>query len=620
MTGTQEPLLVGEWEVDPAADEIRRGAECVKLEPRTMALLVYLAARPGQVVSADELLTEVWQGVIVTPGSLYQSIGLLRLALGDDANRPSYVVNIPRKGYRLIAPVRRGSATGPDGALPTRRSAARRWQAALLGLILAAGVAYLLAPEPVRQRLLGAAPPARSIAVLPFENLSPDPQDAYLADGLTEDLLQNLGRLPGVEVTARSSVFVFRERSTDVREIARRLGVRYVLDGSARRIGSNLRVSAQLVDATSGFQLWSESYDRPFADVLRVQEDIARAVTRSLEVLLTRETSQRFARLAARDPSAFDAYLRGRSLWNERSVESLGRAANYFQLAIERDPAFALSHVALAELQAVLPLYGLESPDIAFPKARAAALRALELDPATAEARATLGVVRYQYEWDWKRAEQEFRGAIALNPSYATARQWYAEYLSYAQRFAEAEAEIAFARVLDPLSPTIQTLGSSPALWSRRYQQAEAGYRAVLAADPGFSLAHYSLGLCQLGQGKADEAVASFRQALRGLGPDFVYPSMAQAYAALGKSAEARELLTAMLASARTHYVSPYKIAVTHVALGEHEAAFGRLAEAAASHDDRLVLLAVDPFMDPLRADPRFEALLRRVMPPAAGT
>ncbi len=617
MTGTQEPFMVGEWEVDPAADEIRRGEERVTLQPRTMALLVYLAARPDQVVSADELLTEVWQGVIVAPGSLYQSIGQLRLALGDDTDSPSYVVNIPRKGYRLIAPVRQRVGAVPDSVPLTRRPGSRRWQPVLLGLILAAGVVYLLVPEPLRQSLLGAAPPARSIAVLPFKNLSPDPQDVYLADGLTEDLIQNLGRLPGVEVIARSSAFVFRERSTDVRDVARQLGVRYVLEGSARRIDSNLRVSAQLVDASSGFQLWSESYDRPFADVLRVQEDIARAVARSLEVLLTRETSQRFAHLAARDPDAFDAYLRGRLLWNERSVESLARAGNYFQLAIERDPGFARAHIAEAELQAVLPLYGLESPDVAFPKARAAALRALELDPAAAEAHATLGVVRYQYEWDWDRAEQEFQSAISLNASYATARQWYAEYLSYAQRFEEAEAEIAFARVLDPLSPTIQTLASGPALWSRRYKEAEAGYRAVLAADPDYSLAHYALGLCQLGEGKADEALASFRQALRGLGPDFVYPSMAQAFAAMGKGAEARELLTAMLAGARGHYVSPYKVAVTYVALDEHEAAFDWLAEAVLNRDDRLVLLAVDPFMDPLRGDPRFDELLRQIMPPA---
>ena len=620
MTGTQEPFLVGEWEVDPAADEIRRGAECVTLQPRTMALLVYLAARPGQVVSADELLSEVWRDVIVTPGSLYQSIGLLRLALGDDTDSPSYVVNIPRKGYRLIAPVQHGRRSGAGWRITKPSIGGTPLAAGPAGLDPDCGRRLSIGARTAAPGLLGATPLDRSIAVLPFKNLSPDPQDAYLADGLTEDLIQTLGRLPGVQVIARSSVFVFRERSADVREIAELLGVRYVLDGSARRIAGDLRVSAQLVDATSGFQLWSESYDRPVSDVLRVQADIARAVARSLEVLLTRETSQRFARLAARDPSAFDAYLRGRSLWNERSVESLGRAANYFHLAIERDPEFALSHVALAELQVVLPLYGLESPDIAFPKARAAALRALELDPATAEARATLGVVSYQYDWDWQRAEQEFRGAIALNPSYATARQWYAEYLSYAQRFAEAEAEIAFARVLDPLSPTVQTLGSGPALWSRRYEQAEAGYRAVLAADPGFSLARYALGLCQLGEGKADEAVVSFREALRGLGPNFVYPSLAHAYAALGKSAEARELLNTMLANARTHYVSPYKIAVNHVALGEYEAAFERLAEAAASHDDRLILLAVDPFMDPLRADPRFEALLRRVMPPAAGT
>lgn len=618
MAQKEEPLLVGEWEVDPAADEIRREGESRRLEPRTMALLVYLAEHPGQVASADELLDNVWKGVIVTPSSVYQSVALLRAALGDDAENPRYIVNVPRKGYRLIANVQRGApaseaaaSTAVQAASPQRRS----WRPVLIAAIVIVGLAYLLVPESLRQRLFGATPAERSIAVLPFQNIGADPKEDYLSDGLTEDLLQSLGRLPGTNVTARSSAFVFRERDEDVREIARRLGVRYVLDGSVRREGDRLRVNAQLVDATTGFALWSESYDRPFADVLRVQEDISRSVARSLAVVLSRDASQRLARRAGRDPEAFDAYLRGRYFWNERSAESLRRAAQHFKVAVERDPDFAPAHVALAELDVVMPLYGVDSPDVAFPRAREQALRALQLDDAMAEARATLAVVLYQHDWDWKSAEQEFRQAIALNPSYATARQWYAEYLSYAGRFEEAEREMRAARVLDPLSPTITTLSGSPALWSRRYAECEQQYAAAVAAHPQFGLAHYSLGLCRIGAGQAHSAVAPLREAWSALGEDFVYPTLAHAYAGSGRTAEARELLAAMLAAERIHYISPYKIAVTYAAVGEIEPAFERLAQAEKIHDDRLVLLAVDPLLDRLRSDARFASLLARVIP-----
>jgi TolB-like protein/DNA-binding winged helix-turn-helix (wHTH) protein/Tfp pilus assembly protein PilF len=620
MSHAQEPLLVGEWQIDPAADEIRRGGESRKLEPRTMALLVYLAHRPGQVVPAEELLDNVWKGVIVTGSSVYQTIALLRAALGDDADNPRYVVTVPRKGYRLIAKVERGArAAGlqaqTESLAPPASPRRRWWRPVLIAAIVLLGLAYLLTPESLRQRLLGVTPAQRSIAVLPFQNIGADPNEDYLSDGLTEDLLQSLGRLPGVDVTARSSAFVFRKRDQDVRDIARKLGVRYVLDGSVRRERDRLRVNAQLIDATTGFALWSESYDRPFADVLRVQEDISRSVARSLAVILSRDTSQRLARRAGRDAEAFDAYLQGRYFWNERSADSLRRAAQHFAEAIERDPDFAPAYVALAELDVVMPLYGVDSPDVAFPRAREQALRALQLDDAMAEARATLAVVLYQHDWDWKGAEQEFRKAIALNPSYATARQWYAEFLSYAGRFEEAEAEMGAARVLDPLSPTITTLSGSPALWSRRYSDCEKQYSAAATAHPHFGLAHYSLGLCRVGAGQAQGAVGPLREAWRALGADFVYPTLAHAYAGSGRAAEARELLAAMLAAERIHYISPYKIAVTYAAVGEIEPAFERLAQAEKIHDDRLVLLAVDPLLDRLRNDARFASLLARIIP-----
>jgi TolB-like protein/DNA-binding winged helix-turn-helix (wHTH) protein/Flp pilus assembly protein TadD len=619
--------------VDPAADEIRREDRCVKLEPRTMALLLYLAARPNQVVSTEELLAHVWKGVIVTTSSLYQSIALLRHALGDESGQPRYIENVPRKGYRLIARIERrsaaaGPAIDPGSERKERRFGDRRvvenasprarwWRVAVAAVVVAVGLAFLLTPESIRQRLFGQEPSERSVAVLPFQNVGADAAEAYLADGLTEDLMQSLGRLPGVDVTARSSVFVFRQRKEDVREIARRLGVRYIVDGSVRRVEGHLRINAQLVDAESGFEMWSESYDRPFADVLRVQEDIARSVARSLEVLLTSAASRSLARRARTDPAAFDAYLRGRAFWNERSVESLRRAEDQFRLALARDPQHAQAHVALAELYAVLPLYGVESPETAFPRARTEATRALELDPELAEARATLAVVRYQYEWNWRSAEEEFRRALALNPSYATARQWYAEFLSYSGRYEEARRQIETASSLDPLSPVIGTLLGSPALWSRRYQEAQRLYRAAIATYPDFALAYYSLGLSQIDMGQAADAVDSFERSRAGLGVDFVAPSLAHAYVALGRTDEARTLLADLLQAERAHYVSPYKIAVTCVALGDREQAFVRLTRAADIHDDRLALLGVDPLLDGLRTDPRFAALLQRVASPA---
>lgn len=617
---------VGSWRVEPELDEIQRGAERVKLEPRSMAVLMHLIERAGHVVSAEDLLEHVWAGVIVAPSSVYQTIAQLRRALGNDSEHPEYIANVPRKGYRLIAHVARESDATSDGVsdnAPIGGTDRRRglkwrwrwWQTSLAGLILIVGVALFLVPESLRQKLLGHAPGDRSVAVLPFENFGADPGDAYLADGLTEDLLLSLGRLPDFEVIARSSVFAFRGREQDVREIARALGVHYVVGGSVRRSGEQLRINAQLVDAQTGFQLWSETYDRPFGDVLRVQEDIARSVAHSLEVLLTRDASQRLAHRAERNSAAYDAYLRGRAYWNERSVESLPRAREQFELAIARDPADAPSYVALAELLAVLPLYGIESPDVAFPKARAAALRALELDDQLAEAYATLAVVRYQFEWDWPGAEGDFRHAIALNPSYATAHQWYAEFLSYAGRYEAAQAQIALAATFDPLSPTIATLRGSPALWAHRFAEAEQGYRAALAAHPGFALAEYSLGLSLLGERRPAEAAATLEKSRHGLGAVFSAPSLAHAYVALGREGDARVLLAQMLEAEHKRYLSPYKIAVLHAALGEREAALTRLEQAYRIHDDRLVLLGVDSLLDSLRNEPRFDALVKRTAP-----
>jgi TolB-like protein/DNA-binding winged helix-turn-helix (wHTH) protein/tetratricopeptide (TPR) repeat protein len=609
-------LRIGDWLADTRLEEIRRGQERVKLDRRAMALLQYLAGRPDEVVSAEELLEHVWQGVVVAPSSVYQTVAVLRRALGDDADEPRYIATVPRRGYRLIASVEPVQASP---AIPSRPGGGSlwqlrwRWQFAAAAILALGGIAWLLAHDAVRRRLGALEPRDRSIAVLPFASPGRVTDDAYLADGLTEGLLQTLGRLPGVRVTARSSAFAFRERREDVRRIAQTLSVRYLLDGSVRRDGDRVQIGVQLVDGVMGFELWSETYDRPLGDAMRVQQDIARSVAHALELVLSRDVAARLARGGTLDPLAVDAYLRGRAYWSERSASSLRSAREHYERAIQRDPRIAAAHVGLAELLVLLPFYGIEPPAVAFPQARAAALRALELDPDLAEARATLAVVHHQYEWNWTAAEEQFRRALDVNPNYATARQWYAEFLSCAGRTEDAEAQIAVARDLDPLSPTIATQRGSPAFWARRYAEAETAFRRAAEQHPDFPLAHYSVALSQLGLGRAEEALTSFETARQGLRDEFVMPSLAHALVATGRRTEAEAMLETLMAHEREHYVSSYKIAVLLAALGRTEAALARLDQARRDRDDRLVLIGVDPLLDSLRGHPRFVTLQREV-------
>jgi TolB-like protein/DNA-binding winged helix-turn-helix (wHTH) protein/Tfp pilus assembly protein PilF len=605
-------LRIGEWLADERLNEIRRGQEHVKLDRRTMAVLQYLAGKPGEVVSPEELLENVWRGVVVAPSSVYQTIAVLRRALGDDADQPRYIATVQRKGYRLIAPVESAEIDAAAPATPQRPSL-RRWQLAAAAIVALAGILWLVTHDAVQRRLFVPEQRDRSIAVLPFASTGQPAGNAYVADGLTEGLLQTLGRLPGVRVTARSSVFAFRERRVDARSIAQTLSVRYLLDGSAHMSGDRMHVGVQLVDGATGFELWSETYDRPLGEAMRVQQQIARSVADALELVVSRDVAARLARGTTLDPRAVDAYLRGRAYWSERSASSMRNAREHYERAIQLDPAIAAAHVGLAELLVLLPFYGIEPTATAFPKARAAALRALELDPELAEAHATLAVVLYQYEWNWNAAEEEFRRALQLNPNYATARQWYAEFLSCSGRADDAEAQIAVARDLDPLSPTIATQRGAPAVWARRFGDAERAFAEAVKHHPDFALAHYSLAMSRLASGRASEAVASFEVARHGLRDEFVLPSLAHALVATGRSDEAAEFLKKLLADEREHYVSPYKLAVLLAALGETETAFARLQQARDERDDRLVLIAVDPLLDSLRSDARFLALQREV-------
>lgn len=638
----RQPFRVGAWNVDPTSGEIERAGQRVTLTPRAMDVLCFLAARPGVVVSANELLDGVWRGAEVAPGAVYQTILHLRRALDDDATAPSVIENVPRRGYRLVAEVLPGvvpaAAVAPaaapvpetapgrspepapqprDASAPPDRSSARRWftAVALIGLL---ALALFATRGAWRDTGDGADGALRSIAVLPFRDSTPAGQVSFLADGVTEELVTTLGQLPGLTVTGRTSSLQVRNSTATPRELGELLGVRFLLEGRIRTDGERVRVDVALVSAHTGTQLWTESYDARRETLLAVQEDIARAVARSLDVFLSAASSERLARRARRDPRAYEVYLRGRYQWNRRNATSLLAARTLFEQAASMDPRDADAQVALAEVYAVMPLYGVAPPDSAFPLARAAAERALAIDAGRGEARATLAVVKYQYERDWTGAEREFRAAIAAAPNHATALQWYSEYLSYSRRFDEAERQIAAAHVIDPVSPTIAVLAGSPALWSHDYARAAQTYRDALRRIGDFPLAWYSLGLAQLGAGDARGALESLQRAAKDLGPTFVAAPLAHAHSRLGERERAAALLQELNAERATRYVSPYKLAVLHVALNDRAAALAALEEAERSRDDRLVLLGVDPLVDSLREEPRFRALAGRLGAPGS--
>jgi len=458
----------------------------------------------------------------------------------------------------------------------------------------------------------------RSVAVLPFTNLSPNRQNEYFSDGMTEELITALGKVEGLRVAARASSFAFKGKPLDVGEVSRKLNVGAVLDGSVRRSGRRLRVTAELVRASDGARLWADRYDRELRDVFQVQDELARAIVGALRVplRLSGRPDTALVRTATADPAAHDLYLQGRFQWNQRTYEALRRAASYFERAAARDPAYAEAYAGLADAYVILPQYGPVPPRDAFAKAERAAERALALDSTLAEAHTSLAAVR-MYAYDWRGAEAEFRRAIALNPNYATAHHWYSAYLGGAGRLDEALAEIEQAQVLDPLSRIISANVGGRLALHRRYDDALRQLRAALELDPNFAAAHEWLCWVYIMKRTPREATGPCERAAAltggnpGLGP------LAYAYAASGERARATTLLRQLEARSRREYVSPWAIAIAHLGLGDTAGAFEWLDRGVVARDPNLTGGLSAPFWDPLRADPRFVRLRERMgLPP----
>jgi len=515
------------------------------------------------------------------------------------------------------APVFRRGAGPASGADRVRAWVRRRKTLAGLAVLLVVTLAiYWVAGALLGTRRPAPVPPVApaSVAVLPFADVSPEQDQEYFCDGITEELINALAKVEGLRVVSRTSAFEFKGKAYDIRKIGDQLNVSTVLEGSVRKAGNRLRITAQLVKVADGYHLWSGTYDRELKDVFAIQEEISRAIVDALRLRLVGAPNQRLVREETRNLEAYNLYLKGRYHWNKRTEEGLQKSIEYFEQAIREEPNWASIYAAVADSYALLASYGVLPPAYAMPKAKTAALRALGSDDTLAQAHASLGFVRSFYDWDWGGAEREYKRAIELNPGYATARHWYSGCLRALGRLEEAMAEIKRAQELDPLSLAIgRDLGRTYQS-SRQFDRAIEQYRRVLELDPNFPSGYVHLGMAYEDKLMHREALAAFQKA-RALpgGNPLTTGALGHCYAASGNRGEAEKLLEELEGLSGRRYVSPISRALIYIGLGEKDRAFVWLEKAYAEHDPWLAWLKVDPIFDSLRADARFTDLLKRV-------
>jgi TolB-like protein/Tfp pilus assembly protein PilF len=453
------------------------------------------------------------------------------------------------------------------------------------------------------------------LAVLPFEDLGGDPQQDYFSEGLTEEMITDVALLhpDQLGVIARTSVMRYKGTDKAVAQIGKELGVAYLLEGSVRRSGSRVRVVAQLIEVRGQTHLWAQTYDRDVTDAIDIQKDVAERVAASLALKLLPGSGRGSARPA--NAAAYEGYLKGRYFWNKRSGAGLRKAIEYFEAAIDADPRYALAHAGLADAYALAGSgdYAVLPPRKAMPRAQAAASRALELDETLAEAHASLGWIHLAFDWDWSAAEREFRRALELNPGYATAHQWYAYFLSAMERHEEAISQIEQARQLDPLSIIVnQDVGVILSI-AGRYDQALWQYQKTLEMDGGFAVTHWYRGLAWEDQGQYDRAIAAFERALTLEDTTAYRAGLAHAYAASGRRADALRILDQLKALSPRQYVASFDLALIHAALGQNDDAFSMLEHAYEQREEAMPYLKVERRFAPIRRDPRFAAMVRRL-------
>jgi TolB-like protein/class 3 adenylate cyclase len=493
----------------------------------------------------------------------------------------------------------------------------------LLAAIVAAFVFVLRRPVRIdsqRSRPSNAAAPRaipqKSIAVLPFENLSRDPENAYFADGIQEEILTRLSKVRDLKVISRTSTQRFKSAPVDLRQIARQLGVANILEGTVQKATDQVRVNVQLINAQNDEHLWADKYDRRLTDIFAVESEIATSIATALQARLTGEEQHALSSRPTQNSEAHQFYLKGRYYWNKRTKEGLKKAVEYFEQAIDADPTYALAYVGLSDSYDLLGFhgYGVLPPNEAFPKAKAAAEKALQIDERLGEAHISLAYVKEGYDWDLDGAQRDYKRGIELNPNYAIAHQWYGLHCALRERFPEAIAEIKRAQELDPLSLIINMNVAWSFYFARQYDEALEQSQKALELDPNFPPARWMLGHAYRQKGIYDKAIAEFQSGLQLSGGDPLRVAvLGHAYAVAGKRAEAEKVINDLTEISKQRYFPPYFIALIYVGLNDKDQAFVWLEKAFAEHSSGMTYLKVEPMFDPIRSDPRFQDLLRRV-------
>lgn len=633
-----ERVCFDAFEADLRSGELHKHGVKIKIHHQPFQVLTMLLEHPGEVVTREDLKSKLWpfDTFVDFDVGLNSAVKKLRDALSDSAEIPRYVETLPRRGYRFIGSVSNNSTSKvgstsvlPEPVVEEQPSAASeeaeskvravsgprsRWMlwapaAALVGFLV------LLVGFDVgswREKLLARATPVhiRSIAVLPLENLSGDPAQEYFTDGMTDALITDLAQISSLRVISRTSVMRYKGTRKALPEIARELNVDGIVEGAVAQSGERVRVDAQLIQATTDRHVWASTYERSRGDVVLLQSEVARAIANTIQVQLTPQEQARLTRTESVDPETYALYLKGRYFWNQRGEDSLRKSIDYFQQAIQRSPNYALAYAGLAEAYVVRNDV---APHEQYSAARAAARRALELDDGLAEAHNALAASLFWYDWDWAGAEKEFQRALALNPNYAQAHQWYGQ-LQKAMRRKDWPAEVQRAGELDPLS--LVNAGGGWYVESGQYDLALELTRKRLELYPNAPFLYAALGGVYARKKMYPEAVASLEKsvALSGGEPRFL-SALGYTYAISGKRDEALKILQQLSALSKRRYVSPFDIATVYAGLNEKDSAFSWLDKALAEHSPHLVFLnsPTRVEMDPLRADPRYTELERRV-------
>ncbi len=595
-------FLLGDWSVDPAVGKLRRRGKTARVEPKVMEVLTVLADKAGHVVARDDILKAVWPETFVAEVALTRCISELRRVLEDDVRAPRYIETVPKKGYRLIAPVTRGSPPA------RRRLPTVAWGILAVGLL--AGMGWYL----LRESLVSRAPEKiTSLAVLPLENLMEDTRQDYFVQGMHEALITELSRIGALRVISRTSTVRYKGTDRPLEEIAEELNVDALIEGSVLRSGDELRITAQLIGLDPERHLWVNSYERQLRDVLALQSEIARNIAQEIQVTLTPEEKERLTGARPVEPDAYQAYLKGRHHWGRRTAADFQRSVEYFQEAIEKDPDYALAYVGLADAHILRGGSGLSSSTEAFEEARTLLLKALEIDRSSAEAHTSLALVKGGFDWDWAGAERGFEHAILLSPNYSTAHHWRSMFLKVLARDEEAIAEIRLAQKMDPLSSVINTSVAETLVAMGQYDQALEEIESTLELDPNFALSHEILGWIYLAKEMPEKAILAFRAEAE-ISAESPEPQaeLAYAYAAAGQKDRAIKIVEGLELRSKESYVSPYFIALAYTGLGERDRAFEWL-EKAFNERSTLLPYITGPLWHSLRGDPRYGQLLRRM-------